>query len=1142
MFSLDAPLAPAIDAFVDPENDDAAQKTGLNTVVMQVHRSVSMETLIQALGAYLTSGDDKVRSRATLLLAEVLTRLPELQLTPSAVQLLLTFFADRLADFPSASACLRALLALETHHAAQVSSPRTTVALVLKLGSTLHIPQLGQAMRKMCFDLMQLALAQPTVAELLLDSVPPSGDAQDASVDDAEQSEDLGRQFAQTFLSAMEGEKDPRNLLLCMQVARTLLSKLEAVFSRSDALLQQYFDIVSCYFPIIFTPPPNDPYGITSEGLILSLRHAFAASDLLAPLVLPFLLKKLASTVVEAKLDALQTLVFCGERYSVNALLLQMHAVATALYDEVLDGEKQEVIAEARQAISRFSGVVARARAQDTPGAAYAWSKFVVEMTARAAGELRQHAADSMVSVSAGQVLAALGHDSAMSFGHVLKIAVPLLVEQLENENSGSESVPSKCEAALARILLLVNTIDREIDQSGQAQPMRPHAPVLIDALVNFLSSDQDNQAKQGSSPTARCVAVEALCHLLTFPPSPIVAPAQVKALINLFTRLLLLDPASEVRSACLRSLKEISTVSTASTTSMSSGEHPVTGGYAAFVVEISLARLMAAVNEGSDHEDDDEEEGTGVGAVLAASNRNFDSFFEEALLAITELCRESSIFQATIFLLIDLCVEKNDGKLSPIGFCEADGDVARQRHVDCLLDAVAKIVEINASDRTSMEFCVQASDSASIIFRLLTAVETSAARANVAATGDQPGLVDDAKIAACVRIFRAVMQNVSPDTQQRFVDAVVPAFLRTQPSEPASLQLVPLFAAVINSTARDVTLPDTSLVINRLLDLAQAGATTVPESSARRLQVVYAEAALSAAKSLASIVNKMSDGAEFDALIDLLLSQKLAVVISNITEEFAVRVAALQIYAWIAKALIIRGHKVHAPVCLRFLCNFLTPRNQNADGDVNMDEGDEQQTAAMRMEVAKTFKLLVSEYPDVLNRKCGAFITFLYRQRMFDLVFPVLLEYIRVHIGQDISVAALVAFAQVIAHSPKAIYMPHLAQIFPLMVQALNTDDHELGSAAIQTFKPLLMESVETAKPFLKDVFPGLLKQAQFGSGARDRYAALECLAKLATIPYELVHPYKDTVLRKLLLVLDDRKRLVRHMAVRVRNQWSIL
>ncbi|KAI9895866.1 hypothetical protein PsorP6_019454 [Peronosclerospora sorghi] len=43
--------------------------------------------------------------------------------------------------------------------------------------------------------------------------------------------------------------------------------------------------------------------------------------------------------------------------------------------------------------------------------------------------------------------------------------------------------------------------------------------------------------------------------------------------------------------------------------------------------------------------------------------------------------------------------------------------------------------------------------------------------------------------------------------------------------------------------------------------------------------------------------------------------------------------------------------------------------------------------------------------------------------------------------------------------------------------------------------------------------------------SGAKDRYAALECLAKLATITYELVHPYRDSVLRKLLLVLEDSK-----------------
>ncbi|CEG42555.1 DNA repair/transcription protein Mms19 [Plasmopara halstedii] len=1145
MFNLDVPLAPAIDAFVNPENDDSSQKTGLNTVIMQVHRQVTIEALIQALGVHLTSGDDKVRSRATLLLAEVLTRLPELQLMPSAVQLLLNFFADRLADFPSASACLRGLLALETHHAAQIPSPRTTISLMVKLGSILHIPQLGQAMRKMCFDLFNLTLAQPMVIELLRNSVTADRNTQDTMVDDAKQNEDFGRQFTQTFLTAMEGEKDPRNLLLCMHVARTLLSQLELVFSCNTLLLQQYFDIVSCYFPIIFAPPPNDPYGITSDSLILSLRHAFAASDLLAPFVVPFLLKKLSSTVAEAKLDAIQTLVFCAERYSINVLLLQIEAITIALYDEVLDGGKQEVIAEALQAISRFSGVVARAKTQEIPGATYAWRLFVVEMTARAVGELRGHAADSMVSVSAGQVLAALGRESSLSFAHVLQIAIPLLIEQFKIESTGSGSETSRCEAALGRILLLVDSIDREIDQSCQAQPMRPYAPVLINALVTFLGGDEDNAMESGTSPTARCVAVEALCHLLTFPPSPIVDVMQVRTLVTLFTRMLLLDPALEVRNVCLQSLKGISTVLTEnSITTISPGELSTHSGYAVFVVEISLARLMATVNACACNADGNDEDNADVSAIISASNRDFNSLFDEVLVAITELCRESSVFQATIVHLIDLCVERDDRKQTDIGFYEADGDDTRQRHLNRILEAVAEIVEINNGDRKSMEICVNSSSSTSIIFRLLTAVETSATRATALTGNDKLSFVDNAKLSACARIFRAVMQNVSSATQQRLIDTMVPAFLRTQPSEPAFIQLVPLFAAVINSVARNVTILDLSLVINRLLELAQSCAVAVLEAKSHQLQNIFSDAADSAAKALASIVNKMPDGADFDSTVNMLLYQKLAAVISKSVESLTVRVAALQIYAWIVKALVLRGNTIHAAECLRFLCNFLTPEGRKIDSYVNMEEecANDAQAAALRMEVARTFKLLVSDYPDVLNRKCGAIVMFLYRQRMFNVVFPMLLDYIQFHKGEETSVAAMVALAQVIAHSPKTVYLPHLAQIFPLMVHALKTDDRELGSAAIQTFKLLLLESVESAKPFLKDVFPGLLKQAQFGLGAKDRHAALECLAKLANIPYELVHPYKSVVLQKLLLVLDDRKRLVRHMAVRVRNQWSIL
>src|ERR1700733_15836474 len=35
---------------------------------------------------------------------------------------------------------------------------------------------------------------------------------------------------------------------------------------------QSLFNITFCYFPITFRPPPNDPYGITTEDLRLALR------------------------------------------------------------------------------------------------------------------------------------------------------------------------------------------------------------------------------------------------------------------------------------------------------------------------------------------------------------------------------------------------------------------------------------------------------------------------------------------------------------------------------------------------------------------------------------------------------------------------------------------------------------------------------------------------------------------------------------------------------------------------------------------------------------------------------------------------------------------------------------------------------
>lgn len=67
--------------------------------------------------------------------------------------------------------------------------------------------------------------------------------------------------FIQSVLSAIEGEKDPRNLLLCFDLTYFMLSSYmnpnsafykEMTSEILDQLAESFFDEIACYFPINF--------------------------------------------------------------------------------------------------------------------------------------------------------------------------------------------------------------------------------------------------------------------------------------------------------------------------------------------------------------------------------------------------------------------------------------------------------------------------------------------------------------------------------------------------------------------------------------------------------------------------------------------------------------------------------------------------------------------------------------------------------------------------------------------------------------------------------------------------------------------------------------------------------------------------
>ena len=55
--------------------------------------------------------------------------------------------------------------------------------------------------------------------------------------------------------------------------------------------------MLSCYFPLVFTPRPGDPDTVSREALAAALQASLTASPVFAPMFVPLALEKLTSTL-----------------------------------------------------------------------------------------------------------------------------------------------------------------------------------------------------------------------------------------------------------------------------------------------------------------------------------------------------------------------------------------------------------------------------------------------------------------------------------------------------------------------------------------------------------------------------------------------------------------------------------------------------------------------------------------------------------------------------------------------------------------------------------------------------------------------------------------------------------------------------
>eukprot|EP00794_Sanderia_malayensis_P008085 gene8085-8950_t len=246
--------------------------------ILTKSRTTKILNVVESLGVYLTSQDVSERRKGTLFLAELAHRISPELLNDQEIDVLTLFFCDRLKDHHSIQPQVTyGLLAMVSYY-------QLTDALVVKMCQTIfaevHVQSLSQADRRNMFNLLSNLLDKNVKAL-----------------------QRLGPDFVLGFIQCMDGEKDPRNLLVCFRNTTKIIAKLSF-----EVFAEDLFEVTSCYFPIDFTPPSHDKFHVTREQLVNGLRDCLSSTPVFAEFLLPLLMEKLSSNIVDAKIDSLLTL------------------------------------------------------------------------------------------------------------------------------------------------------------------------------------------------------------------------------------------------------------------------------------------------------------------------------------------------------------------------------------------------------------------------------------------------------------------------------------------------------------------------------------------------------------------------------------------------------------------------------------------------------------------------------------------------------------------------------------------------------------------------------------------------------------------------------------------------------------------
>lgn len=242
--------------YVDPDLPASHQIASCDALASLINQNeLSLSQLVMDMGDILTSIDNAVRARGILLLGELWMQLQLKPLEDKDIHHFATFFAARLEDWHSLHGALLGSLALlkRGKHIGAIKNEDAKALLEAAL-ENLQVQALAQQDRMLCLELFECFLLRHLEAVTY-----------------------HGALFAERLCDIIDGEKDPRCLLVGLHIVELVTKIFPDPMGHIGRVSEDLFGIISCYFPISFSPAPDDRRGITREDLSVALMIWFSA-------------------------------------------------------------------------------------------------------------------------------------------------------------------------------------------------------------------------------------------------------------------------------------------------------------------------------------------------------------------------------------------------------------------------------------------------------------------------------------------------------------------------------------------------------------------------------------------------------------------------------------------------------------------------------------------------------------------------------------------------------------------------------------------------------------------------------------------------------------------------------------------------